>query len=38
MFRILNFSICVPIEYITGIDENRNYNCEMQPTRSSGLL
>jgi hypothetical protein len=30
MFRILNFSICAPIEYLTGIDERRKYNCEMQ--------
>ena len=31
MFRILNFSVCVLIEYLTGIDERRNYNCEMRP-------
>ena len=31
MFRILNFSVCAPIEYLTGIDERRNYNCDVQP-------
>jgi hypothetical protein len=30
MFRILSFSVCVLIEYLNGIDERRNYNCEMR--------
>jgi hypothetical protein len=30
MFRILNFNVCVVIEHLTGIDERRNYNCEMR--------
>ena len=31
MFRIFRFSACVLVEYLTGIDERRNYNCEMRP-------
>jgi hypothetical protein len=34
MFRILNFSVCFLIEYLTGMDGRRNYNCEMRPRDS----
>jgi hypothetical protein len=31
MFRIFNFSVCVLVEHLTGIDELSSYNCEMRP-------
>jgi len=30
---ILSFSVCVLVAYLTGIDERRNYNCEMPPIK-----